>query len=201
MGLNRLKWSRYFVVTALAALLILAAGCGLTGSQDKKDMGQDKPRVEEQDKSETPPVSPQPTEEQVEITLYFSDDQAMFLKPEKRTVEKGGKPLAELLIEQLIAGPRTEGLHRTIPEEAKLISVEIVDGVAFVNFSREMQTKHWGGSTGERMTSQSVAHTLAQLPEVEKVQFLIEGKKEEAIWGHGYTGEPIAPEAEIISEE
>ncbi len=198
---NVMRGNRYFMLTALAVLLVFVIGCGLTGSKDKKDVGQDEPRVEEQENSETPPVSPQPTEEQVEITLYFSDDQAMFLKPEKRTVEKGGKPLADLLIEQLIEGPRTEGLHRTIPEEAKLISVEVVDGVAFVNFSREMQTKHWGGSTGERMTSQSVAHTLAQLPEVEKVQFLIEGQKEEAIWGHGYTGEPITPEKEIVSED
>ncbi|WP_418791950.1 GerMN domain-containing protein [Phosphitispora sp. TUW77] len=201
MRSKRIRHTRYFGLTVLVVLLALVIGCGLTGSQDKNNMDQNKSQVEEQDNSQTPPVNPQPTEEQVEITLYFSDDQAMFLKPEKRTVEKGGKPLANLLIEQLIEGPRTEGLHRTIPEEAKLISVEVVDGVAFVNFSREMQTKHWGGSAGERMTSQSVAHTLAQLPEVEKVQFLIEGKKEEAIWGHGYTGEPVAPESDIISGE
>lgn len=181
-------WVNILLATVLMTVTVFAGGCGLTGGKDGDG-----------DRSESPPVSPQPTGETVEITLFFSDDQAMYLKPEQRSADKGTGTMAELLVSELIKGPDTKGLHRTIPEEARLISLEVADGVAFVNFSAEMKTRHWGGSTGERMTVQSVVHTLAQLPEIEKVQFLIEGQKEEAIWGHGYTGEPIAPEQNIVN--
>ena len=195
-----MKWKKYLGIAALITLIAVMGGCGLIGSREEQNPDRDKTPAEESDNSQTPPVNPQPTNEKVDITLYFGDDQAMYLKPENRTVEKGGRPLAEILVAELINGPQAEGLHKTVPEETKLLSLEVVDGVAFVNFSREIQTKHWGGSAGERMTSQSVVHTLAQLPEVDKVQFLVEGTKEEAIWGHGYTGEPITPQDDIISE-
>ncbi|MDQ7790111.1 MAG: hypothetical protein RDU41_08675, partial [Clostridia bacterium] len=35
-----------------------------------------------------PPISSQPAETKVSVTLYFPDDQAMYLVPEQREVEK-----------------------------------------------------------------------------------------------------------------
>lgn len=189
-----MKFKKLTVVLVVVLTMAFMAGCSLTGGGDKNIV------ENEGNNSGTPPVNPQPTKEQVEITLYFSDDQAMYLKSEQRTVEKGGKPMAELLVSELIKGPDDKTLSKTIPGEAKLISLEIADGVAFVNFSKEMKTKHWGGSAGETMTVQSVVHTLVQLPEIKEVQFLIEGEKEEAIWGHGYTAEPIGPAKDIIAK-
>lgn len=198
-----MKWKRLVSIFAVAVLVAFAVGCSLSGGGDREKPNPSKTPMTEnnqKDNSQTPPVNPQPTKEKVEITLYFGDDQAMYLKPEKRSVEKGGKPMAQLFVEELIKGPQVKGLNRTIPAETKLLSLEIVDGVAFVNFSKEMKTKHWGGSAGEAMTSQSVVQTLTQLPDIKKVQFLIEGEKEEAIWGHGYTGEPISPAENIIAK-
>ncbi|PKM81180.1 MAG: sporulation protein [Firmicutes bacterium HGW-Firmicutes-14] len=200
----KMKWKKLSGIIVLVFLTaVIVSGCSLTGSKDKEEMGAgDRTPVEENgSESETPPVNPQPTTEKVELTLYFGDDQAMYLKPEKRTVEKGGMPVAELLVQELIKGPETDGLHKTIPDRTKLISLEITDGVAYVNFSKEAKTNHWGGSAGEAMTVQSVVCTLAQLPEIDQVQFLIDGEKEESIWGHGYTAEPISPAQDIIKGE
>lgn len=193
------KWKRLCGVIAVVVLLTFAGGCGLTGSKDKQapESNNGAPNGESQD-VKNPPVNPQPTAEEVELTLYFGDDQAMYLKPEKRTVKKAGKPVAELLVQELIKGPVSKDLNQTIPKGTKLISLEVVDGTAFVNFSKEIQTNHPGGSAGERMTAQSIVQTLAQLPEIDEVQFLLEGQKEESIWGHGYTAEPIKPEDSIL---
>lgn len=210
MAFKRFKFTGLLVVLLLIAFV---GGCGLSGSKDKKNIGgqTEKPKTEERtekpntgapkrEDNNAPPVNPQPTKEEVELTLYFGDDQAMYLKPEKRTVPKEGKPMADLLVEGLIEGPRSTKLTKTIPDGTKLLSLQVVDGVAFVNFSREMMTNHWGGTTGETLTSQSVIITLTQLPEIKKVQFLIEGKKEESIWGHGYTGEPLLPGKDIVAK-
>jgi spore germination protein GerM len=200
---NKQMKSKWIKLTAIIMAMFLAAalgGCSLTG----KDMGNTNNNngaqvpQDNSDNQNNPPVNPQPNGEEVEITLYFGDDQAMYVKPEKRTVEKGSKTMGELLIQELIKGPYSKDLYKTIPDGTRLISLEVADGVAYANFSKEIKTKHWGGSAGEAMTVQSVVHTLAQLPEIDKVQFLIEGAKEEAIWGHGITDQPIAPNKDMV---
>jgi germination protein M len=118
------------------------------------------------------------------ITLYFPDEQAMYVVPEQREVSKD-KPIAEIIVEELMKGPKTPELEpTTIPDGARLLSVEIKDKTAYVNFSSELVEKHVGGSTGEMMTILPIVNSLTELPEVEKVQFLVEGKKVKTLAGH-----------------
>lgn len=146
------------------------------------------------------PINPDRNPQEVTLILYFSDDQAMYVLPEERVVEQIEETLPELLIRELIAGPTSENLRRTIPEEVQLLGISVEDGVAFVDFSEEMRSKHWGGSAGELMTIGSVVNTLTELPEIESVQFLIEGQVEESIWGHATTSEPFTRMDGLIGE-
>ncbi|NLL51576.1 MAG: GerMN domain-containing protein [Peptococcaceae bacterium] len=145
-----------------------------------------------------PAVDPKPSQETIKINLYFGDQQAMYLIKEERTVIKSGN-LPELMINELIKGPQGQDSVPTIPQETKLLSLEISGGVAYVNFSKEVKTNHWGGSSGETMTIFSIVNTLTQLPEIKKVQFLLEGEKQEAIWGHYYTLEPVEPDLSLLA--
>lgn len=189
-GRGRLRKKRFFfgltVVLAVLALL-LAGGCGQKAK--KPDTGTNRPEI-----------SAEPGESKEKITLYFSDHQAMYLVPEEREVVKGRKPIESVIIEELIKGPEKQDLRKTIPHEAKLISVKVVNGVAYVNFSREFQSKHWGGSTGELMTLFSVTNSLCKLPGIEKVQFLLEGQTQESILGHADTTGPMAPNWDMVQK-
>ncbi|MDD4570073.1 MAG: GerMN domain-containing protein [Tepidanaerobacteraceae bacterium] len=125
------------------------------------------------------------------ITLYFPDEQAMHIVPEQRNVDKD-ESLEVTVVKELMKGPETPGLTGpTIPKEAKLLSVEIKNEIAYVNFSRELIEKHVGGSTGEIMTIVPIVNSLTELPEIEKVQFLVEGKKEKTLAGHVIFDEPF----------
>lgn len=136
-------------------------------------------------------VDPNPTERKVEITLYFAGPQASYVFPEKRTVRlRDGVSLAQIIVEELIKGPRTKELAPTLPEGTKILSVDVNDGIAYVNLSKEVKTNHSGGSAGELMTLASVVNSLTELDAVDRVQFLVEGRIEESIWGHSPTGEP-----------
>lgn len=146
----------------------------------------------------TPPqlVSPVPSKDTVILTLYFGDDQAMEVLPERREVEVPSDPsqrppLYTLVVQELLKGPTDPLLRKTLPPEAKLLSVQVTDGLALVNFSKELQTRHWGGSTGEAMTLLSLVNSLTELPEIQKVQILVEGKKIETLAGHFETMEPL----------
>ncbi len=135
----------------------------------------------------------------VEVTLYFSDDQAMEVLPEKRTVEvtedEPEMPIERIAVLELLKGPSDEKLRKTLPPEAQLLSIAVRDGVATVDFSQEFQTKHWGGSAGEGLTINSLVKTLTGIEGIDRVQVLIEGEVIDSLAGHYDWSEPFAPES------
>lgn len=203
---RRLTWKigMGMLILGLTVLLALAGCSGQETSseqpQDNQTKAADTIDKDQKNSASKPDISAEPKETKEKITLYFGDQDAMYLVPEEREVVAGNKKIEEVVIEELIKGPRKAGLFQTVPKEAKLISIEVVDGIAYVNFNQEFQTKHWGGSAGEAMTLYSITNSLAKLPGIEKVQFLLEGKKQEAILGHADTTEPIAPNWSMVKE-
>lgn len=145
-------------------------------------------------------ISPVPEAQKVLSVLYFGDSQAMFVQPEERWVTQTDEPLAKLLIQELIAGPTDSSLTTTIPKEVKLLSLEVAEGIAYANFSKELASKI-AGSAGELMVLGSVVNTLTELPAISAVQFLVEGKVEESIWGHSTTSEPFERMVSLIATE
>ncbi len=115
-----------------------------------------------------------------EITLYFCNQDATALETEIRTIEVTAdismKDLMLKTLEELIKGPTNSNLHKTIPVEVQVNSVEIDNNIAKADFSIEMHTQHWGGSTGESMTINSIVYTLTEFAGIEKVKMTVEGE-------------------------
>lgn len=137
----------------------------------------------------------------IKVTLFFGDRQAMYLGQEEREIAPEDKPLVEAVIGELIKGPRSKELVRSIPEGTRLLSAKVTDGIAYVNFSKELQTKHWGGSAGETMTVYSVVNSLAKLDDIREVQFLLEGRKMESLAGHIDMTGPVAPRWDLVAPD
>lgn len=152
--------------------------------------------------SSTPPVKS--TVVKKDVTLYFGDSQAEYVVPEKRKVEVKtpvtDEKLGTAIVQALIAGPQTEGLNRTLPAEARLLSLKVKDSTAYVDFSQELTSKHWGGSAGETMTIYSVVSSLTELKGVKSVQFMVEGKVQDSLLGHWDTSSPITRSDDMIKQ-
>ncbi|MDQ7793369.1 MAG: GerMN domain-containing protein [bacterium] len=118
------------------------------------------------------------------VALYFADTMAQFTVPEDREIDLQGKSLALRVVEELTAGPRGHGLHPTIPRGTRVRGVDVVQGVARVDFSREFVDNHPGGSAGEAMTLRSLIFTLTDLEGVEGITILVEGKAIDLLAGH-----------------
>jgi spore germination protein GerM len=141
-------------------------------------------------------ITPDPQGETVELTLYFAnteyamtgDEKLEKLLTEKRQVTVTNKSLAETAMEELIKGPEGEDASEVIPSKVELISVEVADNIAYVNFS---STNMGGGSLQEYYLIDSVIMTLTELEDINAVQFLVDGKKTESLMGHIYTMDPM----------
>lgn len=134
----------------------------------------------EEEREEVQPVA---IEEMVEVNLYFSDSQAMYLVPEKRKIPQTPS-LAKQAIIELIKGPENSDFYPTIPEGTRVNEIYIVDDIVYVDLSEEIFTNHPGGSSGELMTVYSIVSTLTEIPPIVGVQILVEGNEKNSLVGH-----------------
>lgn len=136
----------------------------------------------------------------IDVAIYFSDEEGLYLKAEKRRIEKGGlSDEARAALDELFEGPEKTSLGNTLPEGARLLSVKIDGQTAFVDLSKELIQNHPGGSTGEILTIYSIVNTLTlNFPEIKDVQLLVEGQKKDTIAGHIDVTTPLVPDKEII---
>ncbi|MDD5014798.1 MAG: GerMN domain-containing protein [Atribacterota bacterium] len=147
--------------------------------KEKPIITQEVPYQEEERKE----IQPEPTEEMVEVNLYFSDSQAMYLVPEKRKISQTPS-LARQAAFELIKGPNNSDFYPTIPEGTQVNEVYIVDDIAYIDLSEEIFKNHSGGSSGELMTVYSIVNTLTEIPPIKGVQILIEGNEMKSLVGH-----------------
>ncbi|OGP21403.1 MAG: hypothetical protein A2054_08285 [Deltaproteobacteria bacterium GWA2_55_10] len=136
----------------------------------------------------------------IDVAVYFSDEEGLYLKAEKRKIDKGGLSTeAKAALDELFEGPENMSLGNTLPEGTRLLSVKIDGQTATVDLSKEVVQNHPGGSTGEILTIYSIVDTLTlNFPEIKDVQILVEGRKKDTIAGHIDITTPLAPDKQII---
>ena len=179
-------------VLAAAAMLALAAGCG----DEQKPVQTDNPSQTAQTKDTEKPAQEKPKEMQVNVYYPRNDGTGLIAVSRKVNTEKDDKYTAAM--KSLLTGTKEKGQTNVIPKKAKLRSVTVKDGVATVDFSKELEQNFSGGSTGEEMLIGSIVNTLTDFPEVEKVQILIEGASVETLSGHMDLSEPLTRMTELL---
>jgi germination protein M len=185
------------IVFALAALLLLAtAGCApggqpAAGSGSDASSSQTNTTPKTGDKKNDPAVA-----QNLQVKLYYPNDDATKLVAVMQQVPAHDKYQAS--VKALMAGTKQAGLIGIFPKEAKLRSVTVKDGLATVDFSRELTRRFVGGSTGELMLVGSLVDTLTEFPEIKKVQIKIEGQIVETIAGHMDTSAPFVRMEKLI---
>lgn len=135
-----------------------------------------------------------------EVKLYFSTKDAMYLKAETRKIEAGKTNKYVETINELIKGPVSKELNRTIPEGVRIREIRIEGNIAYLDFNQALVDNHWGGSTGEIMTIYSIVNTITQFPEIDYAKILVEGKEIETLAGHMDTSVALEPDCNLIKE-
>lgn len=135
-------------------------------------------------------VDPNPLSYIMTVELYFADKNYARVVAEPRKVPSSNQ-LEQTLIKELIAGPMDPKHKPTIPSGTNLLGVDVVQNVAYVNFSRDIQHKHMGNTAGEMITISSIVYTLTQLEKIDQVQILVEGERLETLLGHVYIFYPL----------
>ena len=180
---------RTFMVALLVMLTLMMAGCGGESGSNKAQESNNTSVASSSNKEAQAPEKK--VESTLSVTLYYPDDSGMKIIAVKRDVKPSPDKYTAVM-KSLMSGTDKKGTVDIIPKTAKLRSVKVKDGVAKVDFSRELVKDFNGGSTGEEMLVGSIVDTLTEFSEVKKVQILVEGKAVDTIAGHMDTEKPIS---------
>lgn len=144
-------------------------------------------------------------EKTVSLALYyvkFKDNDAFLVREIHRVPYTEDGPRAALN-ELINSAPVTEGAVNVLPAGTRLLDVSVKDGLATVNFSREVLSANVG-ATGEALGIKSIVNTLTEFPEIREVSFQVDGKLDSRArewWGHvGLYEQPFKRDLDKVEE-
>ncbi|MDH7511412.1 MAG: GerMN domain-containing protein [Clostridiales bacterium] len=157
--------------------------------------------------AEMPPPSvtpePGPPTETKFVTLFFPSEQDSLLHSETREILASASVAEEAkrVVEELIKGSE-RGYLSPFPPETRLRQLFITrEGVAYVDFSRDIMDKHLSGSSAELATVYSVVNSLAfNFRPIKRVFILVEGEEKETLGGHINLSRAFLPLYSLNSE-
>jgi len=109
-----------------------------------------------------------------EVQMYFPSQSGRLLVPISRTVYSDDDVATAVF--EFLRGPKDDsGLNAPLPEDAKLLGVEVKDSVVTINFSRAF-TKIAEQSDGGIQAMRALMLTCTHFPGVKKVKILVDGE-------------------------
>lgn len=128
--------------------------------------------------------------------VYFlaQSDEGYEVVPELRLIDTDSEPAAVIsaLLTQMVDGPtRQSVLFPVFPLGTRLLGVEVIDGVAYVDFSGEILDQSVG-SPVESAVVEAIARTVIEVGGVRAVQILVGGETIPSLAGHVDLSRPIS---------
>jgi spore germination protein GerM len=184
---------QYAFLIALSVLLIVLVVMFFECGEEKKLIPE--PVTQMLDSEEISGEEP----ETKKVSLFFLAEEDDLLHPEVREIKADSViHQAKLVIRELIKGSRNGGIS-PIPVKTKLRELFITDeGIAFVDFSKEIQENQFFGSAGEIAVVFSIVNTLAyNFKSIKRVFILIDGREKETLGGHIDLKRPLLPRFDL----
>ena len=122
--------------------------------------------------------------------LYFSNHNLESLSPESRQTNKSVwtklnlSQKVNLVLGELIKGPQSGAITPTLAPTTKILSVSIQNGIATIDFSKDIRDDFPGGALEEDLTIKSIVWSITQIPGINGVRILINGEFGDSIGGH-----------------
>jgi hypothetical protein len=152
----------------------------------------------------TTTTTPPPAETaHITATLYYGSSDGRSLVAVRRDV-----PLATGIVEQgrqiltVLLQDAPQPYAQVLPKGTKLRAFYVTDrGDAFVDLSGDVVSAHPGGSLSELLTVYAIVNAVTgNLPAIQRVQLLVEGKEVDTIAGHVDVRRPLERDMTLVRD-
>lgn len=160
-----------------------------------------------------PPANPQvqqtkpadaPAVPRIKAIFFFGSEDGGHLVPveQESPLAEGRVAQARALVEAQLAAAPPDPLALTIPPGTQLRGLYISDkNEAFVDLDETVRAKHPGGSMNELLTVYTIVNVITtNLPDVQSVQLLIDGREVDTLAGHVDLRRPLRKNESLIRQ-
>jgi spore germination protein GerM len=147
--------------------------------------------------------SPEPAVPKIKATLFFGSEDGRSLVPVEQEIPlaEGKVAQARALVEAQLGTTPPAPLAATVPAGSKLRGLYVSDrNEAFVDLDPAVRDNHPGGSMNELFTVYTIVNALTtNLPDVQSVQLLIDGREVDTLAGHVDLRHPLRKNDSLIT--
>lgn len=112
-----------------------------------------------------------------ELTVYYTDRERRYLIGQEITLAPAAlEELPLTLLELLLSPPESSGLYSPLPEGTRFLSATVSDGLCSVDLSPEFEGRKFYSHASQLLSLMSMVNTLTGLPEIDRVEFTVEGR-------------------------
>ena len=158
----------------------------------------------ESNEAVTEPVGPPAGQPHITATLFHGsmDGQALVAIHREVALAEGLVPQGREILAAQLQGPPPPYVS-VVPEGTMLRAFYVTErGDAFVDLSREASSGHAGGSFAELLTVYAIVNAVtANLPDVQRVQILIDGREADTLAGHVDLRRPLEQDLSLVRDE
>ena len=177
------------IVLTLVLCMLICTACSV------KEPAEDVVGTDSNDiKEVTEEVAPK---EDVDVILYYSDNQGTGLHKETRTLPYDDAHNPEAVLRELFKGTQNTDFTNVVPDTVKINSCTVKSGVCTVDLSIDFIEIQ--GTAAQEMAMYSIVNTLCEMEEVDKVQYLIEGEKVE-LFGYFDLASPFEADMTFVAD-
>ena len=149
------------------------------------------------------PTAPPPGVPRITATLFYGSadgDALVAVRREVALAEGTVQQAREILEAQLQSAP--EPYSSVVPEGTALRAFYTTErGDAFVDLTPEVAARHPGGSSTELLTVYAIVNAVtANLPTIQRVQILIDGREVDTLAGHVDLRRPLERDFSVVRE-
>lgn len=168
----------------IGVTVLLAAVLGLSAYMWRLKRHAARPPVAEEPAHVAPPV----TGPKEQVTLYVAYDEPGILVARAASIPlpQGRQERAQEVLQALLARYLEENSSHPLPAGSEIRNVYLVDpGLAVIDTNAALADRHRSGVLVEELTVISLVQTLsANVPGINRVKILVDGKERETLAGH-----------------
>lgn len=111
-----------------------------------------------------------------QFTVYYASSDRRYLIGQEISVQVSSQEELPLqLLEHLLTSPDTRGMRSPLPFGTRIHAVTVADGLCTVDLSQEFESRRFSSLSGQCLSLLSIVNTLTGLPQIQRVEFTIEG--------------------------
>jgi hypothetical protein len=151
-----------------------------------------------------PPPSATPAVPHIQAKLFFAseDGQELVFAEREVPLQEGVVAQARAIVEAQLGAEAPAPLARAIPEGAALRGLYLSSrNEIFVDLDSAIRNGHPGGSLNELLTVYAIVNAITvNLPDVQEVQVLIDGREADTLAGHVDLRQPLRKNDSLIQQ-